>query len=140
MAKNKSAVDRHVAQWIHNRDLISRLPVSHPDWIVTVVFYTAVHAVDAALAYDDVAAWNHDTGFRAIGSNNRLSKVRNLYHAMYNMSRTVRYSANPSEWVPLADIEHRVVRGHLLPLEHSIAKLIGRDLQLPSIDLSHLQR
>ena len=39
---------------MHNRELIPLLPQSHPDWIVTLAFYTALHAVDALFAADGI--------------------------------------------------------------------------------------
>jgi hypothetical protein len=106
---------------------------------VTTAFYTAVHAMNAALAFEGVSAWNHDTRFIAIGGVRRLLGVRGPYHTLYNLSRTVRYSADHRQWVPLTEIEPKVIRGCLFPLENSIQTLIGRNLGLPAIDLAHLK-
>jgi len=138
LARDKAKIDRHIVQWKHNRDLIGQLPASHPDWIVTVIFYTAVQAVDAVLAFEEVTAWNHDKRFKAIASLNRLSKLGRNYHTLYDLSRKVRYMADPNLWIPPNQIDKAVVRGLLLPLENSAATVLGRDLTLPELDLTRL--
>ena len=138
MPIEKAAIDRHVVQWCHNRALIEKLPTSHSDWVVTAVFYTAVHAVDAALVHEGHLSSNHEGRFKALAFVNRLSKPRQLLHTLYNLSRTTRYSADPNQWIAPARIDPDVIRGCLYPLEQSIQKLIGRDLHLPLLDLSHL--
>ena len=39
--------------------LVPDIPPSHPDWIATVVFYAALHAIDALLAHDGVTVERH---------------------------------------------------------------------------------
>ncbi len=140
MAIERAAVERHIVQWRHNRELIEKLPASHADWVVTAAFYTAVHAVDAALAHDGHLVSNHEGRFEALAFANRLSKPRRLLHTLYNLSRTTRYSANPGKWVAADRIDPDVIRGHLYPLEQSVQKLISRDLNLPLLDLVHLAK
>jgi len=53
---------------------------------------------------------------------------------LYGLSRTVRYMADPSRWVPLADIETQVL-GHLYKVEKSVQKLMGKDLGLKKVVL-----
>ena len=40
---------KHLDQWKHNRAFSSEISGAYPDWIVTVAFYVALHAVDALL-------------------------------------------------------------------------------------------
>jgi len=63
LAKDKIKLKQHIAQWKHNRSLIAQIPASHPDWIVTIVFYTAVQAIDAALAFEGIRR-SRISGFR----------------------------------------------------------------------------
>jgi hypothetical protein len=139
LAKDKERIQRHIGQWKHNRLLIAKIPASHPDWIVTVAFYTAVQAVDAALAFEDAPAWNHDTRFAALASIHRLSALRGYYHPLYDLSRKVRYTADPNTWILPRDIDSKVIRSLLLPLEKSVEKILGRKLELPALNLSHLE-
>lgn len=99
MKSNAAAVGLHVQQWMHNRKLLSMLPETHPDWVVTAVFYTAVHAVDATLAHLGFRVSNHDQRFECLGKINQMKKIRELFHPLYNLSRTVRYTAQPSVWL-----------------------------------------
>lgn len=121
---------------MHNRSLIAQIPRTHPDWIVTVAFYAAVHAVDAALAHEEVNAWNHETRFTAIAGIPRMDKIRKLYHPLYDLSRKVRYTADPNQWIPPDQIDRLVIRGCLIPLEQSVERLLDRVLSLPPIELT----
>jgi hypothetical protein len=136
LARDQSKIDAHVAQWQHNRSLLGEIPASHPDWVVTVAFYTAVHAIDAALTFEGVTVCNHDQRFEAIAGLNRMLKVGTLYHPLYDLCRKVRYTADPNQWIPPAELERQVIRRYLLPLEQSIEGLIGKTLGLPTIKLS----
>lgn len=138
MAIDREKFDAHIVQWKHNRSLIGQIPASHPDWIVTVVFYTAVHAVDTALAFDGLVPWSHETRFETIAASNRYARIGKLYHPLYDLCRKVRYTATPDLWIPREQIDQQVVRGILLPLENSVMNLINAKLELPTIDLSHL--
>lgn len=138
MAKDKATLDAHIAQWQHNRSLIGKIPATHPDWIVTVVFYTTVHAVDAALAAQGISVWNHETRFTAIAGVHKMQKIGLLYQPLYDLSRKVRYIADPNAWIKPERIESQVIRGRLFPLEQSVEKLIGAKIDLPKIDLAHL--
>ena len=139
MAKDKERITLHVRQWEHNRALIAQIPASHPDWIVTVIFYTAVHAIDAALADEGITVSSHERRFEAIGACNRLKKAYTLYHPLYDLSRKTRYVGRPNEWIPPSAIERQVFRRYLLPLEKSVTGLIGGHVNLPELNLSHLQ-
>lgn len=138
MGKNTAIIDAHIRQWLHNRALAEKIPASHPDWIVTVAFYSAVHAIDAALAHDGIFVCNHETRFKAIASTNRMKKIGLLYHPLYNLSRTVRYTADPNLWIPAAAIEKQIIRQYLLPIETSVVNLMSRSISLPPLNMSHL--
>jgi len=47
----------HITQWKHNRAFLATIPPDYPDWVVTVAFYVALHAVDALLAHDKVTSY-----------------------------------------------------------------------------------
>lgn len=129
-------MDKHIAQWKHNRELLHQLPLSHPDWIVTVVFYTALHAIDALLRFDEVpAVTDHANRMRALTRANRYRKVYQHFHTLYTLSRTVRYMADPAAWIPPGDVNDNVLKRHLYPIENSVQKLMKTDLSLPLIVL-----
>lgn len=73
----------HLRQWKHNRELIPRIPRSHPDWIVTVCFYTALHAVDALLAHDEVRSIiSHDARNSVLMRTARYELIARKYHVL----------------------------------------------------------
>lgn len=132
MAKSSS----HVSQWKHNRALIHLIPASHPDWIVTITFYAALHAVDSLLAHDGVSPITHTDRSRALQKNRRYDKVYRCYDPLYKLSRTVRYLSEPSKWVRYEDIPIKVFEGLLYPIEASIFKLTGWPNDLDKITLA----
>ncbi len=132
---DKDKLESHIKQWLHNRALVEKIPATHPDWIVTIVFYASVHAIDAALAFDNIAVSSHETRFKAIAMTNRMKKIGLLYHPLYNLSRTVRYTADPDLWIPPSEIDKQVIKAYLLPIENSVVNLIGRSVPLPTISV-----
>jgi hypothetical protein len=128
--------DEHIQQWKHNRAFLTELPPSYPDWLVTVAFYAALHAVDSILAHDRVARINsHDARNDVLYRTNRYSAIQLKYQPLYTLSRTVRYLANPSAWVAADQVQKNVVERYLYPVERSVQRLMGTDLGLPSLTL-----
>lgn len=125
----------HIRQWKHNRRFVGTISTEFPDWIVTGVFYVALHAVDALLAHDKVTVTSHEARNRVVLETNRYLQVKRHYMPLYHLARTVRYLADPQVWVPLAEIEPNVLRRYLYPLEQSVQKLIGEDLKLEVLTL-----
>lgn len=124
----------HIEQWKHNRRFIEMIPRGYPDWIVTVAFYTALHAIDALLTFDNTPdVINHETRNRVLTRTHKYLKITRAYLPLYNLSRTVRYVAAPSKWIKVSDIETRVFR-LLYGIEKSVQKLMG-DIDL---DLARL--
>ena len=120
MANNQS----HMTQWEHNRSLLAQIPADYPDWMVTVAFYTGLHAIDALLAYDHIVVHSHDTRNATLKQTNRYEYIWKRYAPLYDLSRKVRYLASPSDWIQLRDIQPKVLRGYLYPIEASVKKLM----------------
>lgn len=121
----------HIRQWKHNRAFLATVEPRFPDWAVTAAFYTALHAVDTLLNHDNVGRiTSHAARNDMLMRTNRYSKIWSLYQPLYDLSRTVRYMANPSGWVPWEQVETQVLGRHLYPLERSVEKLAGLDLGL----------
>jgi len=103
---------------------------------VTVTFYTALHAIDALLKHDKVpGVVSHDVRNRTLMLTNRYSHIWKHYQPLYDLSRTVRYLANPEKWVPWGQVETHVVKRYLWPIEDSVQKLMGANQQLPPITM-----
>ena len=120
----------HARQWRHNRSLVP-LFLDYPDWIVTVTFYAALHVVDALLAADKVSRiTSHDARNDVLKRTNRYHDIWKRFAPLYNLSRTVRYLANPGDWIPAEAIERQVLNGLLYPIEASVARKLP-DLESP---------
>lgn len=117
-------IQSHVAQWKHNRSLLVCIPAAYPDWLATIAFYTALQAVDALLAYDDVTANSHDGRNATLKQTNRYEYIWRHYSPLYDLSRKVRYLADPSLWIQPGDIESHVLKRYLYPIESSVKKLM----------------
>ena len=127
--------DDHVKQWRHNRRFLPTIDPAYHDWIVTVTFYTALHAVDALLAHDKIPVNSHQSRNETLRRVTRYDKIERSYLPLYNLARTVRYSADPNRWIPVEQIRGKVIVRHLYPIETSVQKLIGLDLSLEAIDV-----
>jgi hypothetical protein len=126
---------QHIQQWKHNRSLLSAIPPQYPDWIVTVSFYVALQAVDAVLAFDHTSATRHEVRNEILLRTNRYSRIKECYFPLYDLSRTVRYLADPSKWIKFDKIESELFRRYLYPLEASCERLMSKDLALGRIAL-----
>ena len=130
-----ATLDQHLAQWRHNRDLLPELDPAYPDWIVTVAFYAALHAVGVLFAHDGVTAETHDARNSILRQVRRYEQVQRHYLPLYFNSQAARYSADPTKWIPAVDLQKQIIQGRLYPIERSVQKLTGRDLQLPAVML-----
>ena len=61
----------------------------HADWIVTLVFYKALHAVDAYLATLEIHPKGHVTRNRSV--RRYIEDIFSQYFALYDASREARY-------------------------------------------------
>lgn len=129
--------ERHIKQWLHNRQFLATIDPSYNDWIVTVSFYTALHAVDVLFATDKrFNITSHDARNGTLKRVKRYEKIHKHYSPLYRLSQTVRYYASPDKWVAHDQIQAQVIRSHLYPLEQSVKKLAALDtLELPLIEL-----
>jgi len=124
MDKNSNA---HLDQWKHNRSFLRSIPGEYPDWIVTVAFYTALHVIDALLAKEARTITDHKTRNEVLRKTNRYEKIWRAYQPLYGLSRTVRYLADPTQWVPIDKIKPNVFNDYLYRIEESVFKLLGKD-------------
>jgi len=129
--------DNHIKQWKHNRAFLVAISPEFPDWQVTAAFYVALHAVDALLAHDRVVnVTSHQQRNGVLVVTNRYQFIWRHYQPLYQLSQTVRYLADPAEWVPADQIQQQVVNRYLHPIEQSVERLMKRDLQFPPIKLT----
>jgi len=127
---------KHVEQWKHNREFLGVIPAAYPDWIVTAAFYVSLHAVDALLEHDQVTRVNsHDSRNNVLMQTRRYQQIWKHYQPLHDLSRRIRYLAEPEKWVPVEQIPAQVLGRYLYPLENSVQKLMGAELNLQGIVL-----
>ena len=129
--------ENHIRQWKHNREFLSKVPPGFPDWAVTAAFYVALHAVDSLLAHDRVTRINsHQSRNEVLANTNRYAAIQRAYLPLYDLSRTIRYLADPATWVPEEQVQKNVIGRCLYPIEASVQRLMGVDLKLAKIELA----
>ncbi len=127
-------VDQHITQWKHNRRFAQSIGREYRDWQINVIFYAALHAVDAALAHLGVKVTDHEARNTAVRTNASLANIRVGYLDLYRISKVTRYDAEPDAWLPEKYLTvDDLVRELLLPIENNIERLIGRSLNLPQV-------
>jgi hypothetical protein len=127
---------QHILRWKHNRELIPKIPNDYSDWIVTVVFYTALHAVEAVLAKDGLDITSHRDRNKLLSTTGRYEYIRKHYMQLYSLSQTTRYMVQPESWIPYKEITDNVIKRYLYPIEKSAKKLLSADFELDAIVLS----
>lgn len=96
------------------------------DWVVTVCFYAALHAIEALLTADDAKARNrHQDRLQILQSEQRYQKIYQNFHVLYDLGHVTRYSATPAKWIPADHIQARVIHARLAPIEESVRKLLA---------------
>ena len=130
----------HIHQWKHNRVLLGQIPPSHVDWIVTVAFYTALHITDALFANDGITVTSHNQRNDILFRTNRYKKINACFHPLYGLCRTVRYMANPSQWVSFDKIDKDVLESRLYPIEKSSLSLMNLSAEYPHVPVKLMQK
>ena len=90
----------HIAKAKHNEDFVAFIskhdpganPV-FPDWIVTAIFYTAVHRVDSKLAKAAPPPFDHPSNHadRNFAVSTYLPKISSYYFLLKSKSQVARY-------------------------------------------------
>lgn len=129
-------LQQHINQWKHNRAFLATISPNYPDWLVTVSFYVALHAIDALLVHDQTErVCSHESRMLMLSGTNRYAQIYKAFDPLYSLSRTVRYMARPEKWVPSELVHEQVIKQRLYPIERSVVKLGGFEV-LPPIDLA----
>ncbi len=134
----RQSVRRHVDQWRHNRRFAKTIARDYLDWQVTVIFYTALHLIDAALASLGLSVSDHAERNRQVRSNESFAGVRRSYLDLYRISRITRYDADPDQWLPeryltIADLAEDLLK----PIETTLGPLIDKSVRFDALPLDH---
>ena len=125
-----ATLEQHVDQWRHNRQLISLIPQTHPDWIATLAFYSALQAIDALLASGGFTPKDHKQRNDVLCRTNTYAQIWKHYSPLYQICRTVRYIPDPTQWVPFEKIEQTVLQGYLYKVEESVRNLLNKEAEV----------
>jgi uncharacterized protein (UPF0332 family) len=81
----------HVAVAQRNEQFFDDFPPSHTDWRATVLFYAALHLVQAFLATKNQKPKSHDEVTRMIRDHVDLTPIRDAYAHLGKVSWNARY-------------------------------------------------
>ena len=113
-------LDEHKNKYKQNKELLNNelniTTCSNYDWIVIVVFYSALHLVEGELARQGLHTYKHDNRMGLVNKYNSFVKIRAIYKYLYDRSIVARYHAtNSTNAVAkkclkhLSDIEKEIV-------------------------------
>jgi hypothetical protein len=109
----------HLAKAEHNQQLALALQGSaNLDWSVTILFYAALHLVEATLAAYTHSA-NHADRFANVNSDPRLQPMFRHYRRLYDFSLRSRYDCDvftPQFVQTLYAGRYEPIKRHLQPL------------------------
>lgn len=132
----RKKVEQHVDQWRHNRSFARTIEGRYRDWQINVIFYTALHVVDAALASVGVMVSEHSQRNEQVRSNESFAAVRNQYLNLYRISRITRYDADPDQWLPKEYLTVKdLVEAILKPIENGLGPLIDKSVKFDPLPL-----
>lgn len=92
------SLDEHINQYNHNKSLLNNTifdinSTIYKDWVVTIVFYNAVHLIERELAKisKPYHSGSHRYREKAILKEKKLKSIAAKYQALYNQSIRARY-------------------------------------------------
>ena len=126
----------YVKQWKRNRQCCSTIDSQFRDWQVTVVFYTALQAVNAAAAKLGEKPSNHTDRNNLIKNNEVFAPLRQQYLLLYRLSRFTRYDPKSDNWLPKKYVTAQaLVDDVLLPIERHVENILGTPLSLGNLTM-----
>lgn len=131
-----ATVDQHLTQWRHNRRFARSIDPAYRDWQVNAIFYTALHAVDAAIAKLSLRVTDHEARNQIVNTNSSFAAIRRPYRNLYRISRVTRYDADPELWLPSEYLTVTdLVEDLLRPIENGLEPLLGKAVRFQSLSL-----
>ncbi len=118
-------LQEHKQKWLHSREFLKTIGDAYSDWMVTVMFYTALHAVETLFCFDKLEPQtSHTARNSTLKSINRYKAIWQNYRPLYDAARSTRYDADAPAWIEAQDAKGEFVR-NLYAIEKSVLKLIG---------------
>lgn len=111
---------------------------SHPEWVVTIAFYKAVHIVEAV--FDHTKGWHstsHDQRLNSLKSLTVFKPIFKPFRSLYGLSRIARYLVDSSgrgygsfaDAMPDSDVDAKVVQGFLKTVENNSLAMLSSSAQ-----------
>jgi hypothetical protein len=100
---------------------------TYRDWQINIIFYAALHAIDAALIKLGVTVSDHNGRNSAIKSNASLVMARDAYLNLYRICRITRYDPDPDNWIPkqyLTVVD--LAEATLKPIKNGITPILSK--------------
>jgi len=120
-------VQQHIAQWKHNRTFAKSIDKAYQDWQVTVIFYAALHLVNAALVTLKEPVSNHSDRNLKVKTNSAFASIRRQYLDLYRIAWITRYDADPQQWLPEEYLTVQDLVDDLLkPIENGLSQLLPK--------------
>lgn len=104
-------LDEHKNKYKQNKELLDNelniATCSNYDWIVIVVFYSALHLVEGELAKQNLHTYKHDSRMGMVNKYSSFVNIRATYKYLYDRSIVARYhAANSSNAVAQKCLKH----------------------------------
>lgn len=110
------SADEHYNQYLHNMKMLNSdifKGDEFADWLVTVLFYGAVHLVECEISkVHGMHAKNHDVRFGWVSRTEPLKNVCSEYSFLYFQSRRSRY-----ECVKFSPGDLRIIKNNFTAIE-----------------------
>jgi hypothetical protein len=101
-----------------------------------VIFYTALHLIDAVLIKLKQNVSDHSSRNEQVKTNAAFASVRSQYWNLYRISRITRYDANPDDWLPQEYLTVTDLVDDLLkPIENGLGPLLGKSVKFDPLKL-----
>jgi uncharacterized protein (UPF0332 family) len=115
--------DAHLKQVAHNLTFFQSFDKNtFPDWAVTILFYSALHYVDAFLATHEIDPGSHVERDKMLRTVSQLRPLYNDYCFLKNQSHNARYSP-PTPFTP--DIIHQLEHTHLSNIKRTLQAFLS---------------
>jgi hypothetical protein len=125
---------QYLARWKTNRRFCESIDSAFVDWQITVIFYTALHAINTGAAHLGLKPTTHVGRNEMVKFNEAFAPVRTQYLRLYRLARFTRYDPDPEQWLPKQYLTVQVVVDQVLkPIENQVEALVGKGLNLPLI-------
>jgi hypothetical protein len=114
--------DQHRNKAERNRQFLETIVIAdHPDWVVVVAFYVAVHVAERLRAISGHGdSTSHEERLAYIQSEH--PEIHTHYHILQNASMLARYQSNADFFsqFQVDEINEKIIQNRLVPIEEYV--------------------